>query len=87
MQQLLLAQVPVEGGVLHMDEHGLLDGPGMAVNFLVHYVELVRSMGCPVVVLWWCMGEGALKCSFTLSPKDLPGCAMYALGQLRWGHW
>ena len=28
-----------------MDEHGLLDGPGMAVNFLVHYVELVGVHG------------------------------------------
>ena len=45
------------------------------------------SMGCPVVVLWWCMGEGALKCSFTLSPKDLPDSPMYALGQFMWGHW
>ena len=24
-----------------MDEHSLLDGPGMAVDFIVHYVELV----------------------------------------------
>ena len=45
MQQLVLAQVPVEDGVLHTDEHGLLDGPGMAVNFLVHYVELVKVHG------------------------------------------
>ena len=27
------------------------------------------SIGCPVVMLWRCMGEGALKCSFTLSPQ------------------
>ena len=25
----------------------------------------LESMGCPVVALWWCMGEGALKCSLT----------------------
>ena len=25
------------------------------------------------------MGEEALKCSFTLSPKNLPDCPMYAL--------
>ena len=24
------------------------------------------SMGCPVVILLWCIGEGALKCSLTL---------------------
>ena len=44
------------------------------------------SMGCPVVVLWWCMGEEALKCSFTFSPKDLPDSPMYALRQFMWGH-
>ena len=43
--QLVLAQVSVERGVLHTDEHSLFDGPGMAVNFLVHYVELVWVHG------------------------------------------
>ena len=32
-------------GVLYMDERGLLDGPGIAVDFLVHYVELVGVHG------------------------------------------
>ena len=41
-----------------MDEHSLLDGPGMAVDFLVHYVKLVGVQGCPVLVLWRCMGRG-----------------------------
>ena len=45
------------------------------------------SMGCPVVVLWRCIGEGALKCSLTLSPNVLPDLPMYALGQSMWGHW
>ena len=36
-----------------MDEHSLLDGPGMAVDFLVHYVELVGVHGG---VLWWYCG-------------------------------
>ena len=40
------------------------------------------SIGCPVVALWRCMGEGALKCSLTLSPRDLPDSPMYELGQL-----
>ena len=35
------------------------------------------SMGCPVVVLWMCIGEGALKCSLTLSPKVLPDSPIY----------
>ena len=45
VQQLVLAQVSVESGVLHVDKHGLFDGPGMAVDFLVHYVELVWVHG------------------------------------------
>ena len=40
MQKLVLSQVSVEGRVLNADEYGLLDGPGMAVDFLVYYIEL-----------------------------------------------
>ena len=31
-----------------MNEHSLLDGPGLAVNFLVYYAELVgvHGMAC-----------------------------------------
>ena len=48
VQQLVLAQVSVESGVLYPDDHGLLDGPGVAVGLLVHYVELVgvHGMSC-----------------------------------------
>ena len=28
-------------GVLNVDEHGFLDGPGLHVNFLMYYAELV----------------------------------------------
>ena len=38
--ELVLPQVPVEGWVLNADEHGLLNGPGLVVNFIVHYVKL-----------------------------------------------
>ena len=44
MQRLVLSNVSV-WGVLYMDEHSLLDGPEMAVDFLVHYVELVGVHG------------------------------------------
>ena len=85
--KLVLAQVSVESRVLYMDEHCLLDGPGMAIDLLVYYVKLVGlhgvSCGGAVVVY----GGGALKCSLTLSPKDLPDSPMYALGQFIWGHW
>ena len=54
MWQLVLSHVPVESGVLHADEHGLFDGPGMTVDLLMHYVELVwvhwMSCGGAVVV-------------------------------------
>ena len=63
-----------------MDEHGLLDGPGIAVDLLVYYVKLVGvhrvSRGGTVEVY----GGGALKCSLTLSPNVLPDSPMYALG-------
>ena len=84
--KLILYQVSVESRVLYTDEHGLLYGPGMAIDLLVHYVEEVGVHGGPVV-LWRCMGEGALKCSLTLSPKDLHDSSMYPLGQFMWGHW
>ena len=54
--KLVLSKVFVERGVLYMDEHSLLDGPGMAVDFLVHYVELIGvhgvSCGGTVEVYW-----------------------------------
>ena len=36
------------GGVLYTYEHSLLDGPGLAVDFLVYYAELigVHGMAC-----------------------------------------
>ena len=71
-------------GVLYTDEHSLLDGPGMAVDFLMHNVELVGVHGVSCGGVW---GEGALKCSLTLSPNVLPDSPMYALGQLLWRHW
>ena len=40
MWELVLPQVPVEGWVLNMYEHGLLDGPGLVVDLFLHYVEL-----------------------------------------------
>ena len=30
------------GGVLYADKHGLLDGPGLQVNFLMYNAELFR---------------------------------------------
>ena len=46
-----ISKVPVEGWVLHMDEHSFLDGPGMAVYLLCTILNCSGSIGCPVVVL------------------------------------
>ena len=53
---------------------------------LCNMLSYSGSIGCPVVVLCRWMGEGALKCPFTLSPRDLPDSLMCALGQFIWGH-
>ena len=41
-------KISVERGVLYPDEHSLLDGPGLAVDFLFYYAELVgvHGMAC-----------------------------------------
>ena len=39
--KLVLSQVSVKGLVLDEDEHGLFDGPGIVVNFFVHYTKLL----------------------------------------------
>ena len=65
--------------MLHMDEHGFLKVPGMAVDLFMDYIELFW-------IHWvFCGGAvkvhrgGALKFSLTLSPNDLPDSSMYAL--------
>ena len=58
--QLVLAQVPVESGVLHTDEHG----PGMTVDLLMHYVKLVwvHGMSCSGAVVVY--GGGGFEVFF-----------------------
>ena len=65
---LVLAQVSVEGWVLHADEHGLFDGPEMAVDFLVHYVELVwvHGVSCSGAVVVY--GGGGFEVFFDPFP-------------------
>ena len=45
MQELVFPQVSVEGWVLHMYEHGFLDGSGMIVYFLMNCTELFLVHG------------------------------------------
>ena len=47
---------------------------------LCNMLNCSGSIGCPVVVLCRWMEEGSLKCSLTLSSKDLPDSPIYALG-------
>ena len=42
--------------------------------------------GCPVVDVCRCMGEGALRCSFYLSPNVLPDSPMYCTVQFVFEH-
>ena len=39
-------------------------------------------VGWPVLLLWWCRGEGSFRCSLNISPKDLEVSHMYS----SWGH-
>ena len=46
--KLVLSNVSVKRGVLCPDIHGFLDGPGLAVYFIMNYAELVgvNGMAC-----------------------------------------
>ena len=44
-------------------------------------VKHSRLTGCPVKWLYWCIGDGALRCSLNLSPKVLPESATYSSRQ------
>ena len=69
VQQLVHAQVSVESGSLTWMNMASLMVLERLLTSLCTMLNWSGSMGCPVVALWWCMGEGALKCSLTLSPK------------------
>ena len=43
----------------------------------------VDQIPCSMTVLMY--GAGTLKCSFSLSPKDLPDSSLYSSGQLMCG--
>ena len=84
--KLVLSKVSVERGVLYLDEHSLLDGPGVAVDFLVNYTELVgvHGMACGGTVEVY--GTGGFEMFFDLSPNVLPDSPVHELVQLMWGH-
>ena len=53
MGQLVFPQIPIEGWVIDMDDHGLLDGPGDAMCFSAYNGEEVHIDGvsCRLAVL------------------------------------
>ena len=55
-----------------MDEHGLFDGPRLAADLFMYCIKLfwIHWVSCGGAVK--VDGEGALKCSLTLSPNVLP---------------
>ena len=64
-----------------------------SLMFLVKPCDSLSSMekhsgltGCPVADVCRCMGEGALRCSFYLSPSVLPDSPMYCSVQFIFGH-
>ena len=63
------------GGVLHMDEHNLLDGPGLAVYLFMNNVKLVgvHGMSCGgTVVMYGGRGLKMFLNSFPQGSARLP---------------
>ena len=81
MGQQLLPQFPIEGCVIDTNEHGLLDGPNTTVHFPAYSGKAVHidRMSCGLAVS--VMGEEALWCSTSLSPKVLSHSPIYSSSQ------
>ena len=58
----------------------LLSGGSLIPMYMASFMFLVTTW------LWWYMGDGALRCSLSLSPNDLPDSPMYFSEQLMCGH-
>ena len=54
-----------------------------SLSTMVKHSGLTR---CPVELLWWWIGDGALRYSLSLFPKVLPDSPIYSSGQLIHGH-
>ena len=64
-----------------------------SVMFLVTPCDSLCTMvkqsgltGCPVELMCWWMGDGAIICSLSLSPNVLPDSPIYSSGQFVWRH-
>ena len=77
---------PVKGWIIDHDPHDLFDGPIGIVHFLDHYGETVQTDVMPRGVTMVIDGEGALKCSISLSSKMLADSTIYSSLQSTWSH-
>ena len=68
---------------MYMASFMFLMTPSIHLSTIVKHLGLT---GCSVEWLWWCMGDQALRCSFSLSLKVLPDSPMHSSGQLICGH-
>ena len=74
-----------EGSLTHiyMATFMFLITPCTSLSAIVKHFGLT---GCPVEWLWWCMGDGALRYSLSLSLNVLPNSPIYSSRQLMCGH-
>ena len=86
MGQLKFANVPVKGWIIDPDVHGLFDGSSGVLYVCAHCGEIVHADVMPRSVAMVIDGEGALRCSLSLSPKVIADCPMYSFAQSTWSH-
>ena len=76
-----------EGGVEVLVEGVEKGEVKSAVYYLSCRVGVSCSIGSQMCGSWYFpMGDGALRCSFSLSPNVLPDSPMYCSGQFMWGY-
>ena len=66
-----------------------LAGPDVSCDPYGSLLTMVKHSGLtgyPVELLWWWIGDGALRCSLSLSPKAQLESPMYSSGQFMCGH-
>ena len=76
--ELIFPQVPIKWREIYTDVHSLLDVPCDSQSTMVKHSGLTR---CPVELLWWWMGDRALRCSLSLSQKVLLDSVIYSSRQ------
>ena len=86
MGQLELANVPVKGWIIDHDVHGFPYSPSDAVHLRAHYGDVVHTDVVTRDVTMIIYGEGALRCSLSLSLKVHADPSMYSSSHSSWSH-